>query len=85
MRPFQNLEQPALLDMLAYVTKRYTRKFSSEVTEEDFTEEDYIVCQEILRLLHAELNARKIDSKLSNQAGFGAASFPNTTNLKFLK
>lgn len=55
MRPFQYLDQPALLDMLAYVTSRYTKMFSNNVMGHN----DYIACRELLYLLQSEIEARK--------------------------
>ena len=54
MRPFQYLEQLALVDMLAYVTARYTKMFSNDTGTHDF-----IACRELLQLLHEEIEARK--------------------------
>ena len=54
MRPFQYLDQPTLLDLLAYVTARYTKMFSS-----DMINNDYIACRELLLLLQVELAERK--------------------------
>jgi hypothetical protein len=56
MRPFQDLEQPALMDMLAYITARYTKMFSNDTGTNDF-----IACRELLQLLHDEIEARKRD------------------------
>jgi hypothetical protein len=53
MRPFQFLDHPALMDMLAYVTARYTKLFAS-----DMVNNDYIACRELLELLQKEVEAR---------------------------
>ena len=54
MRPFKYLEQNELLDILAYVTARYTKMFASEVGKTDF-----IACRELLVLLQLEIQARQ--------------------------
>jgi len=54
MRPFKYLEQNELLDILAYVTARYTKMFSSETGKTDF-----IACRELLVLLQSEIEARQ--------------------------
>ena len=56
MRPFQYLDQPALMDMLAYVTARYTKMFSNS-----HTSDDYLTCRELLLLLQSEIEARNND------------------------
>ena len=54
MRPFKYLEQNELLDILAYVTSRYTKMFASEAGKTDF-----IACRELLVLLQLEVQARQ--------------------------
>lgn len=54
MRPFKYLEQNELLDILAYVTARYTKMFASEARQSDF-----ITCRELLVLLQTEIQARQ--------------------------
>lgn len=54
MRPFQFLDMPALLDMLAYVTSRYTKLYSGDTNNNDF-----IACRELLELLQTEVIERK--------------------------
>lgn len=60
MRPFQYLDLPALLDMLAYVTSRYTKMFSRNLVTNE-----YIACRELLILLQTEVKARQISSNQS--------------------
>jgi hypothetical protein len=54
MRPFQFLDMSALLDMLAYVTSRYTKLYSGDMNYNDF-----IACRELLELLQTEVTERK--------------------------
>ena len=54
MRPFQFLDMPARLDMLAYVTSRYTKLYSGDTNYNEF-----IACRELLELLQTEVIERK--------------------------
>ena len=54
MRPFKYLEQNELLDILAYVTARYTKMFANEAGKTDF-----LACRELLVLLQLEIQARQ--------------------------
>ena len=71
MRPFKYLEQNELLDILAYVTARYTKMFASEDGKTDF-----IACRELLVLLQLEIQARQ------NAASSGTNNF-NNSDLQF--
>jgi hypothetical protein len=54
MRPFQYLDHPSLMDILSYVTQRYTKMFSGNVVTSDF-----LACRELLILLQSEVEERR--------------------------
>ena len=58
MRPFQYLDHPCLMDILSYVTQRYTKMFSGDVANNDF-----LACRELLILLQTEVEERKKQNK----------------------
>ena len=65
MRPFQYLDQPALMDMLAYVTARYTKMFSN-----GHSSDDYLTCRELLLLLQSEIEARNQNESEESHPSF---------------
>ena len=54
MRPFQYLDQPLLLDLLAHVTSEYTKKYSNKIGNTDT-----LACLEVLLMLQAEIDLRR--------------------------
>jgi hypothetical protein len=58
MQEFQNMELPALLDMLSLYTARYTKMLSDGAPKDEAN-----ACRDIIQQLQSEIEARRNTAK----------------------